>query len=186
LIVCGCVKQKLCKFKVSNFIDMKTFIVILCCALSFQFSLAQSYSEKDLEEIKQYLEAFSEAAIAKDTTLLKSYIFTSESNPTEDFQEYTIKFILLNNENAQRDFAYSHKALQIVIEKEIHQFKPITEEIYMMLAEQPDGIFSEATKDLLYKEIPIFDVKNAHIILVRRDNKYQLIFWESLNNLLAP
>lgn len=55
-----------------------------------------------------------------------------------------------------------------------------------MLIEQPDGIFYEASKDLKQHDIPIFDYKNAHIILVYRAQKYQLVFWESLNKLLQP
>ena len=165
---------------------MRSYILLLCCAFTFQLSWSQNYTEKDLEAIQQFLTEFSKAAEVKDTTLLKTYIFTSKTNPTNDYQSKTIEYVFQNNENSQGDFAYSHKALQVVIKQEIHQFKPISEQLYEMLIEQPDGIFYEATKELEQMDIPIFDYKNAHIILVNRNHTYQLVFWESLNKVLQP
>lgn len=165
---------------------MRTYLLILFCAFTFQVSWSQNYSEKDIDAIQQFLIDFSKAAEAKDTALLKAYIYTSKTNHNNDYQGTTIEYILQNNENAQGDFAYSHRALQVIIKEEIHQFKPISEQLYEMLIEQPDGIFYEATKDLGQMEIPVFDYKNAHIILVHRDNTYQLVFWESLNKVLQP
>lgn len=165
---------------------MKNFFLLVCCVFTFQLGWSQSYSEKEIIEIQEFLIEFSNAAKAKDTTLLKTYIFTSETNTTEDYQSDTIQYILQNNELKQGDFAFSDKALQVVIEEEIQQFKPIPEHIYNILLEQPDGIFYEATKDLKQNDIPLFDYKDAHIILVQRDTMFQLVFWESLNNVLKP
>ena len=165
---------------------MRIYILLLFCTFTFQTSWSQNYSEKETEAIQEFFKDFLEAAKEKDTTALKSFIFSSEKNPTQDYRSTTIDFILQNNENSQGDFAYSHKALQIVIEKEIKQFKPIPEQLYEMLIEQPDGIFYEATKDLEQMDIPIFDFKDAHIILIHRNDKYQLVFWENLNKVLHP
>jgi len=169
---------------------MRTYLLILLCAFTFQMSWSQKYSEKESGNIQKFLVDFYNAAIAKDTTELKTYIFSSEKNPTKDYQSTTIDFILQNNENSQGDFAYSHKALLHIIDQEIQQFKPIPEQLYEMLIEQPDGIFYEATKGLEQKDIPIFDYKDAHIVLVRDDKEYQkyylLVFWENLNNVLQP
>ena len=165
---------------------MRLLFLIFFCFITIQLSWSQSYSEKETSGIQKFLVDFYNAAIAKDTIQLKTYIFSSETNPNNDYQSTTIDFILQNNENAQGDFAYSHKALHVVIEQEVQQFKPIPEQLYEMLIEQPDGIFYEATKDLEQKDIPIFDFKDAHIVLIHRNKEYQLVFWESLNNVLKP
>jgi hypothetical protein len=154
--------------------------------LTLQLSWSQGYSKKESGKIQEFLVDFYNAAIAKDTTQLKAYIFSSEVYSSYDYRSDMIDLILLNNENSQGDFAYSHKAFQEVFEKEVHQFKPIPEQIYNLLYEQPDGIFSEATKGLEYKDIPIFDFKDAHIILIHRNKQYLLVFWENLNNVLKP
>ena len=54
---------------------MRSYILLLCCAFTFQLSWSQNYTEKDLEAIQQFLTEFSKAAEVKDTTLLKIYIF---------------------------------------------------------------------------------------------------------------
>ena len=163
---------------------MRVFLIVgLLCSIILS-AKCQELNPQLLDSIYKYLLDFKEAALAKDRTRLEQLVYISKDTSTMDYHKTMVDFVIKNDAYSSGDFSFSIEALNILIDSLYNKFQPIPEEIRDMLNNQPDGVFRRATLNLENEEIPIFDFKMVHIILlINEENEIKLLFWENLNRL---
>jgi hypothetical protein len=83
------------------------------------------------------------------------------------------------------DFAYSHEALTLVIEKHMDVFVPFPKAEKNVRDALHRGVFSrDAALQRIAEERPddilIFDRMLVHMVMVKVEGKWKLLFWENL------
>jgi hypothetical protein len=88
------------------------------------------------------------------------------------------------------DFAYSHEALALIIEKHMDVFVPLPKAKKTVQEALRRGVFaSDAALKQMAEERPndilIFDRLLVHMVLVKVEGKWKLLFWENLPAILG-
>ncbi len=160
---------------------MKKYLLIISLTIISIALSAQGFNKRDLKKIKKFFVSFQKTALNNDTSKLKEFICPLKSESGEEYRNELIERVIENNESHMGDFSYSNNAIQQIIDSLYTKFKPVSKDLYPKLARQSEFI---VLKDLTLDNIPVFDYKNAHIILIKTNNKIYLLFWEGLNKLL--
>ena len=100
-------------------------IVILLVTLSFSIVKSQELSPAQLTNIHSFLQTFENAAKAKDTNTLKELIYPIVILG-QNYQDDAIKCVLANDTSSRGDYAYSQKALKLIIDSLYTKFVPLT------------------------------------------------------------
>ena len=162
---------------------MKTMLTSAFLCFMIISVKCQDLKPHQLDSIYNYLLEFRDAALAKDSARLSQMIYASRDTAIEDYQKTAIDFVIKNDEYSSGDFSFSISALNALMDSLYLKFKPIPDNIREMLLDQPDGVFRTATLNLKNEEVPIFDFKGVHIVLIMSEKKIRLLFWENLNSL---
>jgi hypothetical protein len=157
---------------------MKSLITILGTSILILASCSQGPQTPE-----DFFTKLQTAISENDQAALEKMIFSS---PDDEYGMEIKQEILegLANDNPQErgDGAYSSIALQILISQHLDKVVPIPNELYLDLV--GDGDFNAAFKGRDKNDILIMDYNDCHILLVREQGRLQLVFWESLNNLI--
>jgi len=159
---------------------MKYILFSLTFFVSLHMAQSQNYTKEEMASIQGFLEKFQGAAEAKDSALLEQLIAPS-SVTGEDLRAITIQEVLKSDESNTGDFSFSLKAFDLIVDSLYVKFTPISPDLQNMLKKQSEfAILNELTPS----QIPLFDYKDAHIILIWQDKDIKLLFWEGMNKLL--
>jgi hypothetical protein len=86
------------------------------------------------------------------------------------------------------DFAYSPEALDELIKKHVQRIQPISEKLLRRLFGEGDEFARDPKLKAISKERPkdiyALDYKDVHILMVKAEDKFQLVFWENLPKIL--
>lgn len=158
------------------------YILIILTTFTCLHSSGQSLNNNQIDNIKKFLTDFKTAVNKKDSIQLDSMVIPYIANE-KNIKKEIIKHALLNNEQKMRDFSYSNKAIDLII-------NTLTDKFFL-LPDEPR--YELINNELKQKKLPIgkndqiavLDFKECHIALVLKPNeKVKLFFWEGMNNLL--
>ncbi len=163
---------------------MKTLLIILILITgSTNLLKSQEYETKDLKKIHSFLLKLKGAAVEKDTNSLHKLIQSIQVRDDINSGKEIIDKIILNDEESYGDFSFSVKAFNQIVDSLYTKFVPIPDDLFEKI--RRDEYFMKLTQGLENEEIPIFDYKNVHIVLIKRKRKFKLIFWENMNKLIG-
>ncbi len=133
-------------------------------------------------DIKVYFKTFLKAAEAKDKKEISSLIYQAEDEKIAKIKSQIVEAVLKNDPYSTRDFAFSTRALEELIKTKIKTFENGDNTLTKDLLDKK--ILSQGEIDN-FSNIFSFEEEETFIILIEKDNKIQLLFWEGLNNLIT-
>ena len=166
---------------ITIFTIMKNIIITSLFFLIALITNAQSFNKKELNTIKSFLTKFQTAAQNQNNSDLLKLIHPLEIKG-KNLTDKIIKEIFESDENSKAHFAYSDRAMSLLIENYINDFYPITADLKEILYKNDE--FKNVIGKLSDKQVAIFDKKDIHIIITLDGKNSKLLFWEKLNNLL--
>ena len=117
----------------------------------------------------------------EDYEKLQECIFPHSEQDLPDMMLRGIK-----EQKGQGDFAYSHKALKLLIDNHLDKLKPAASDV--LEACMPNGDFGGDERiakiaETRPQDITMFDFERVHILIIKFEGEHKLIFWENLTNL---
>ena len=117
----------------------------------------------------------------EDYENLQKCIFPHSEQDLPDMMLQGIK-----EQKGQGDFAYSHKALKLLIDDHLDQLKPAASDV--LEACMPNGDFGGDERiakiaETRPQDITMFDFERVHMAIVKFEGEHKLLFWENLTNL---
>lgn len=160
---------------------MKQLIITTLLIISFLSFNAQSLTKENYSSIKTFLVEFKENAEKQNSSKLSEMV---EHYEVEDkkVHEFIIENAIKDNEELGSDFAYSNKAMQIIINDLVNEFVPLTEKIREIL--NKNDAFNKMIHQVPNDHIAMLNHGKAHVILILKKNGVKLLFWENMNSLI--
>ena len=159
---------------------MNKIIVLLIVLISSNI-YGQSLSEEETINVKEFLTEFRASVISQDTIKVESmirFIVTDDANNRKEI----VNSVLSNNELRFGDFSYSNRAMDIVVDSLVAEFKYISTDVRSMLEGLP--AVKKEMANYTNNEIAILDYQKCHIVLLLNENDIEMFFWEGMNYLL--
>ncbi|MCX6182713.1 MAG: hypothetical protein NT150_12385 [Bacteroidetes bacterium] len=108
-----------------------------------------------VELIKKFLDEFNTAALNKDEEQLKQKICKIEFSKNHDIQKELIAAVFKNDETLKKDICYSNRAMTIVKDSLLDQFRYIDQRTYDRLKDELKGN-SNVLKGVSKKHVVMF------------------------------
>ena len=157
---------------------MKRLIIFLLTTLP-ALSIAQQHTPM----IETFFLALKTAVSRQDTAALKQLVYPFRDE-VEDMQAGLIELMLKGDPQQRGDGAFSSYALDTLIAQHLSEIKPIPDDLYTQLS--GDRFFGTVISSYKQKHVWVMDFHEVRMILLEKDGKLQLLFWENLNRLLHP
>jgi len=159
-------------------IDMSRLTILLLTTLP-ALSIAQQHTPM----VEDFFLALKNTVSRQDTATLKQLVYPFKDD-VEDMQEGLIELMLKGDPQQRGDGAFSSYALDTLIAHHLSEIKPIADELYAQLS--GDRFFGTVISSYKQKHVWVMDFHEVRMILLEKDGKLQLLFWENLNRLLNP
>ncbi|MEC3879825.1 hypothetical protein [Parapedobacter sp. 10938] len=137
------------------------------------------------QQTEPMVEAFfvdlKKAIEQQDTQTLKQLVYPFKDE-VEDMQAGLIDNMLNGNPQQRGDGAFSMYALDALIAHHLTEVVPISDELYGQLS--IDRFFGKVISGYKQQHVWVMDFHEVRLILLEKRRKFQLLFWENMNNLL--
>jgi hypothetical protein len=131
---------------------------------------------------KRLLETILRLSRAKEFGELSSYVVPVHVGEMK-LEEMVVQEIRKNDENSSGDYAYSDLGLEMVLKKHGDAFGPELNEFWKRELSSITK-HSPKLKKIAWDQYQILNEGSIHVIVVKIDTSYQLVFWENVNQLL--
>lgn len=160
---------------------MKAILLTVLISISTLFIQAQNLTTDNYSSIKTFLIDFKSNAKNGDRDKLSEMV---EHYEIEDkkVHEIIIDKAIENKESLGSDFAYSEKAMQVIIDELINEFEPLSDKVRNILNKNDE--FHKIINQLPNDKIAMLNHNKTHIILTLQNSKVKLLFWENMNGLI--